>query len=58
MRGAWAAFAKDPAEGLNNYDGWLNYNPSGNTLIRLPYGNNSQAGFTIGPSQQYDWFCT
>ena len=40
MRGAWAAFAKDPVNGLNNYEGgWPQYNVSGDTLIRLAYNN-------------------
>ncbi|KAF8855649.1 carboxylesterase [Acephala macrosclerotiorum] len=38
MRGAWAAFAKDPVSGLTNY-GWPTYNTSQDTLIRLAYDN-------------------
>lgn len=38
MRGAWAAFAKDPTQGLTKY-GWPVYNPSQDTLIRLAYDN-------------------
>lgn len=38
MRGAWAAFAKDPVNGLTNY-GWPTYNTSQDTLIRLAYDN-------------------
>jgi len=43
MRGAWAAFAKDPANGLTAL-GWPTYNPNSDTLIRLAYGN------TTGPN--------
>lgn len=40
MRGAWAAFAKDPVNGLNNYEGgWPQYDVSEETLIRLAYNN-------------------
>jgi len=38
MRGAWAAFAKDPVKGLTNY-GWPTYNTSHDTLIRLAFDN-------------------
>lgn len=38
MRGAWAAFAKDPVKGLTSY-GWPSYNTSADTLIRLAYDN-------------------
>ena len=40
IRGAWAAFAKDPVNGLSSYQGgWPQYSPSGNTLVRLAYNN-------------------
>jgi carboxylesterase type B len=38
MRGAWAAFAKDPQNGLVEY-GWPLYNTSQDTLVRLAYDN-------------------
>ncbi|KAH6724238.1 Alpha/Beta hydrolase protein [Leptodontidium sp. MPI-SDFR-AT-0119] len=38
MRGAWAAFAKDPKEGLTKY-GWPVYNTSQDSLVRLGYEN-------------------
>ncbi|TVY37926.1 Cholinesterase [Lachnellula subtilissima] len=38
MRGAWAAFAKDPVKGLTTY-GWPSYDVSKDTLIRLAYDN-------------------
>lgn len=37
MRGAWAAFAKDPSKGLANY-GWPAYG-TGDSLVRLGYNN-------------------
>ncbi|KIM99541.1 hypothetical protein OIDMADRAFT_91883, partial [Oidiodendron maius Zn] len=46
IRGAWAAFAKDPVNGLTSYqDGWPMYDPSGETLIRL--GFNNQTGTNL-----------
>ncbi|TVY24137.1 Acetylcholinesterase [Lachnellula hyalina] len=38
MRGAWAAFAKDPVKGLTTY-GWPSYDVTKDTLIRLAYDN-------------------
>ncbi|PBP27860.1 carboxylesterase [Diplocarpon rosae] len=38
MRGAWAAFAKDPSNGLTNY-GWPRYDTSQDSLVRLAYDN-------------------
>ncbi|KAI9049098.1 hypothetical protein LZ554_006946 [Drepanopeziza brunnea f. sp. 'monogermtubi'] len=38
MRGAWAAFAKDPANGLTTY-GWPRYDTSQDSLVRLAYDN-------------------
>jgi hypothetical protein len=63
MRGAWAAFAKDPVYGLHSYDGWPNYKPKGSTLILLASGNNTKTnstkigGFNLGKSQAYDQNC-
>ncbi|RDL39412.1 uncharacterized protein BP5553_03752 [Venustampulla echinocandica] len=54
MRGAWAAFAKDPAEGLTKY-GWPSYNASGDTLIRLAYDNVTGTN-AVNPSL-YDANC-
>ncbi|KAK9420204.1 hypothetical protein SUNI508_06732 [Seiridium unicorne] len=56
MRGAWAAFAKDPINGLDNYDGWSDYDPDGETLIRIAYGNKHRDNgtlpeFTLGSSR-------
>lgn len=40
MCGVWAAFAKDPTNGLSTYeDGWPIYNTSTETLIRPAYNN-------------------
>jgi cholinesterase len=38
MRGAWAAFAKNPQKGLTTY-GWPEYDTRRDTLIRLAFGN-------------------
>ncbi len=54
MRGAWAAFAKDPQNGLSNY-GWPSYNTSHDTLIRLAY-NNITGTNVINP-YKYDADC-
>jgi cholinesterase len=56
MRGAWAAFAKDPANGLNSYrGGWPEYKPGKETLIRLAY--NSQTGTNVALQSLYDASC-
>ncbi|KAH8599490.1 carboxylesterase [Bisporella sp. PMI_857] len=57
MRGAWAAFAKDPANGLTNYeDGWPSWDPTKDTLIRLAY--NNQTGTNLASGYQYDGWCS
>lgn len=56
MRGAWAAFAKDPVNGLTTYEGgWPQYNPSDRTLIRI--GFNNVVGPNLAVGNQYDAGC-
>ena len=56
LRGAWAAFAKDPTNGLKNYGGgWPTYVPGQETLIRLAYQN--MTGTNVALSSTYDTFC-
>jgi cholinesterase len=54
VRGAWAAFSKDPINGLNTY-GWPKYNPSGDTLVRLAY--NNVTGTNLAMPVLYDGAC-
>jgi cholinesterase len=54
MRGAWAAFAKDPKRGLKRY-GWPRYRPEKKTLVRLALGNRT--GANVGLPELYDGGC-
>jgi carboxylesterase type B len=60
FRGAWAAFAKDPVNGLKSYSGgngtgWPTYNPGGDTLVRLAFANQTGPNLAIG--NMYDGLC-
>jgi hypothetical protein len=57
LRGAWAAFAKDPVTGLGkgNYS-WPYYAPGNDTLVRLAYGGLS--GSNLAGATAYDIGCT
>jgi cholinesterase len=56
MRGAWAAFAKDPKNGLQCYEGgWPKYNAEEKTLIRLAY--NDTVGISVVDPILYDSVC-
>ena len=56
IRGAWAAFAKDPVAGLKSYGGgWPVYDPRGQTLVRLAYNNMTGTNLALGGL--YDGSC-
>lgn len=56
LRGAWAAFAKDPKEGLKGYGGgWPLYDPGKDTLVRLAYQN--ETGLNVTSPSVYDVGC-
>lgn len=54
MRGAWAAFAKDPVHGLTNY-GWPAYVYEEETLVRLAWSN--ETGTNVAYPETYDAAC-
>lgn len=57
IRGAWAAFAKDPVAGLKSYGGgWPEYDPSGQTLVRLAFNNMTGTNLALGSF--YDGACS
>ena len=56
IQGAWAAFAKDPFNGLKTYKGgWPLYNPAKKSLVRLAY--NNRAGANLAFPSEYDARC-
>jgi hypothetical protein len=56
LRGAWAAFAKDPVAGLGKGNfSWPYYVPGKETLVRLAYGGLS--GSNLGDATGYDVGC-
>ena len=56
MQGAWAAFAKDPVNGLMTYEGgWPLYNPAEKSLVRLAFDN--LVGTNLEFPEVYDEGC-
>ncbi|KAH6657018.1 carboxylesterase [Truncatella angustata] len=56
LRGAWAAFAKNPIGGLSDYEGgWPQYSTDGDSLVRLAYNNIT--GTNLAPGNYYDNGC-
>lgn len=56
LRGAWAAFAKDPKEGLKCYGGgWPVYESGKESLIRLAW--NDKVGIDVVNPEVYDSVC-
>jgi hypothetical protein len=51
MQSAWAAFARDPVNGLS----WPEYAPEGQTLVKL--GLNGSTGAVLGKGDEYDGLC-
>lgn len=54
MRGAWAAFIKDPKQGLVLY-GWPAYEPTAQTVVRL--GINNATGTNLASAATFDGVC-
>ncbi|KAK9779700.1 putative Carboxylesterase [Seiridium cardinale] len=56
LRGAWAAFAKNPASGLGDYGvGWPQYSTNEDSLVRLAYNNITGTNLITG--SYYDDGC-
>lgn len=56
IQGAWAAFAKDPVNGLATYEGgWPLYDPAEKSLVRLAYDN--RVGPNLAFPELYDAGC-
>ncbi|KAF2828752.1 alpha/beta-hydrolase [Ophiobolus disseminans] len=51
IQSAWAAFARDPEKGLK----WPMYDPNGETLVKLGFGNNT--GPVLGRGDEFDGLC-
>ncbi|KAH8649186.1 Alpha/Beta hydrolase protein [Xylariales sp. PMI_506] len=57
MQAAWVAFAKDPANGLKNFDNWPTWTPGNGTNGLVELGFNNQSGAVFSPSDSYAWAC-
>ena len=56
VQGAWAAFARDPANGLKAY-GWPTYSPNTASLVRLGNSTLNATGMVLGNSSDFDTNC-
>lgn len=60
MRGAWAAFAACPTQGLTQY-GWMPYSNTTTSLLQLGFDNPSSLTYNVVPSLNgsaaYDGMC-
>lgn len=57
MQAAWLAFAKDPTNGLKNFDGWPTWTPGNVTNGLVGLCVNSKPGAVFLPSGSYDGAC-
>ncbi|OWP06027.1 hypothetical protein B2J93_1784 [Marssonina coronariae] len=58
MQGAWAAFVRNPMEGLRDHPlsyGWPQYEPNSATLVRLAFANLT--GTNLGLPSDHDFLC-
>jgi carboxylesterase type B len=57
MQGAWAAFGRDPWRGLTEECGWLSYNESSESLVKLAPGGGGGVLREIVDPGVYDGRC-
>lgn len=57
IQGAWVAFAKDPANGLVNYDAWPQWFPGNSTNGLVELAVNDAGNATFVPSDSFVGRC-